>query len=258
MDNITVIEKKFRQLKPRFKESIRINTSELIISRLRELGDRDRAVNSQRFFKTGKGEYGEGDQFLGIRVPVLRKCAREYKETGLEDVLKLLRSPLHEARLLALFMMTARFSKSDGNEKQTIYRVYLGHTKYINNWDLVDSSAEHIVGAYLSGRDRKPLYRLVRSKSLWERRISIMSTFRFIKQGEFADTLALAQLLLDDNEDLIHKAAGWMLREVGNRNMSVEEAFLAKNYGQMPRTMLRYAIEKFPEVERQAYLHGDK
>lgn len=235
-----------------------INTSEQIISRLKELGDRDTAVHSRRFFKTGKGEYGEGDQFIGIRVPVLRKCARQFKEAGLEDTLKLLKSPIHEARLLALFMLTDRYSKSDDSEKRTIYRAYLDHTGYINNWDLVDSSAQHIVGDYLSDRDRKPLYRLARSKSLWERRIGIMSTHRFIKQGDFADTLALAQMLLTAQEDLIHKAVGWMLREVGNRNVSVEEAFLAKHYMRMPRTMLRYSIEKFPEDERQAYLHGSK
>lgn len=167
-------------------------------------------------------------------------------------------SPFHEARLLALFMLVAGYRKGDDGQKQAIYRAYLDNTKHINNWDLVDSSAEHIIGAHLSGRDRKPLYRLARSKSLWERRIGIMSTFCFIKQRDFADTLALSELLLYDKEDLLHKAVGWMLREVGNRDKAAEESFLASHYRQMPRTMLRYAIEKFPEVDRQAYLHGIK
>src|SRR5665811_362292 len=232
--------------------------SEQIVAELKELGDTGTASHSQRFFKTGKGEYGEGDLFLGIRVPVLRKCARKFRETGLEETLELLKSPLHEARLLALFMLVARYSKGESDEKQEIYRAYLGNTKHINNWDLVDSSAEHIIGAHLSDRDRKPLYRLARSKSLWERRIGIMSTYRFIKQGDFADTLALAGLLLHDREDLIHKATGWMLRETGNRNKAVEEALLFEYYREMPRTMLRYAIEKLSEEERQAYLKGEK
>ncbi len=225
---------------------------------MQELGDHETAAHSQRFFKTGKGEYGERDRFLGIRVPVLRKCARQFRETGLKDTLELLKSSLHEARLLALFMLVAKYSKGAISEKQAIYRAYLGHTKYINNWDLVDSSAEHIVGAHLFDRERKPLYRLVRSQSLWERRIGIMSTFRFIKAGDFADTLALAELLLHDREDLIHKAVGWMLRAVGNRDFHVEEEFLLKHYRDMPRTMLRYAIEKFPEGERRAFLQGSR
>lgn len=229
-----------------------------IITSLKDLADPGTADHSQRFFKTGKGEYGEGDIFLGIRVPVLRKCARQLRATGLEDTLELLKSPFHEARLLALFMLVARYSKGARGEKQAIYRAYLGNTEYVNNWDLVDSSAEHIVGAWLSDRDREPLYRLVVSKSLWERRIGIMSTFRFVKQDDFKDTLKIAKMLLDDGEDLIHKAVGWMLREVGNRNMAVEETFLIEHYQDMQRTMLRYAIEKFPENERQAYLKGSK
>lgn len=239
-------------------ESIRIETSRKIISKLKELGDRETATHSQRFFKTGPGEYGEGDTFLGIRVPVLRKCARQFRDAGIDESLELLKSPFHEARLLALFMLVNRYSTGAGNEQQTIYRAYLGNTKYINNWDLVDSSAAYIVGAYLSDRDRKPLYRLARSRNLWERRIGMMSTFQFIKQGDFTDTLALAELLLYDREDLIHKAVGWMLREVGNRDMTAEEAFLVKHYREMPRTMLRYAIEKFPEDKRQAYLNGTR
>lgn len=229
-----------------------------IISKLQALSDHGTAVHSQRFFKTGEGEYGEGDQFLGIRVPVIRKCARELKETGLQDTLALLKSPFHEARLLALFMLVARYSSSGSDTRETIYRAYLSHTRYINNWDLVDSSAQHIVGAHLFIADREPLYRLARSHSLWERRIGVMSTFHFIRRGDFSDTLALAELLLYDREDLIHKAAGWMLREVGNRDINAETEFLIKYYRQMPRTMLRYAIEKFPESERQAFLRGTK
>jgi 3-methyladenine DNA glycosylase AlkD len=229
------------------------------MSKLRELSDRDIAVHSQRFFKTGKGEYGEGDRFLGIRVPVIRQCVIEYRAISLEDTTELLKSPFHEARLLALLIMVAKYSSAKVNaEQEAIYRAYLGNTEFINNWDLVDCSAEHIVGAHLFLRDRKPIYRLVRSKSLWERRIGIISTFHFIKRKDFPDTIECARLLLHDKEDLIHKAAGWMLREVGKRDRDAEEKFLARHYRQMPRTMLRYAIERFPEKERLAYLHGIK
>ena len=230
-----------------------------IMNKLRELSDSDIAAHSQRFFKTGKGEYGEGDRFLGIRVPIIRKCVREYRAISLEDTLKLLKSPLHEARLFALLILVAKYSSTNMNtEQEAIYRSYLSHTRFINNWDLVDCSAEHIVGAHLFLKDRKPIYRLVRSRSMWERRIGVMSTFHFIKKEDFSDTLAIAELLLHDQEDLIHKAVGWMLREVGKRNRNGEERFLVKYYKKMPRTMLRYAIEKLPEIERLAYLHGKK
>lgn len=223
------------------------------------LGDRDIAAHSQRFFKTGPGEYGQGDKFLGIRVPAIRKCVKEYRAISLPDTVELLKSPYHEARLLGLLILVAKYSRTrEDAEREAIYRSYLKHTEFINNWDLVDSSAEHIVGAYLFSRDRRPLYRLARSKSLWERRIAIMSTFHFVKRGDFSDTLAITELLVNDREDLIHKAAGWMLREVGNRDLNVEERFLTKHYNQMPRTMLRYAIEKLPEPDRQAYLRGTK
>jgi len=233
--------------------------TEEIMSKLKELSDSDIAAHSQRFFKTGKGEYAEGDRFLGIRVPTIRKCVKEYREISLEDTLKLLKSPFHEARLLALLILVAKYSSINmGNEKEAIYRSYLSHAKFINNWDLVDCSAEHIVGAHLFFKDRKPIYRLVRSRSLWERRIGVMSTFHFVKKEDLSDTLAIAELLLYEKEDLIHKAVGWMLREVGKRNRTVEERFLTKYYKEMPRTMLRYAIEKLPESERLAYLHGTK
>jgi 3-methyladenine DNA glycosylase AlkD len=230
-----------------------------IMKKLRELSDSDIAAHSQRFFKTGKGEYGEGDRFLGIRVPTLRKCVREYRAISLEDTLELLKSPFHEARLLALLILVANYSSANRNaEQNAIYRSYLSHTEFINSWDLVDCSAEHIVGAHLFDKERKALYRLARSRSLWERRISVVATFHFIDREDFSDSLAIAELLLHDQEDLIHKAVGWMLREVGKRNRHVEEGFLVEYYREMPRTMLRYAIEKLPETERLAYLHGTK
>jgi len=230
-----------------------------IMERLMEQIDRDIAAHSKRFFKTGKGEYGEGDRFLGIRVPVLRKFVKEFREISLEETTELLKSPFHEARLLALLILVAKYASANMNaEHDAIYRTYLGNTEFINNWDLVDCSAEHVVGAHLFLRDRKPIYRLVHSKSLWERRIGIISTFHFVKRKDFPDTLECAKLLLNDKEDLIHRAAGWMLREVGKRDHDAEEKFLERHYKQMPRTMLRYAIERFPQKERLSYLHGTK
>jgi 3-methyladenine DNA glycosylase AlkD len=227
-----------------------------IVKRLEKMGDPEIAAHSQRFFKTGKDEYAEGDIFLGIRVPELRMCAREYRGISLNDTLELLRTPLHEVRLLALFIFVAKYSAKNNPDKETIYRSYLDHSEFINNWDLVDCSAEHIVGAYLLNIDKKPIYNLAVSKSLWERRIGIMSTFHFIKRNHFSDTLKIAEMLLKDKEDLIHKAVGWMLREIGKRDLQVEEDFLGKFYRHMPRTMLRYAIEKFSETDRLAYLRG--
>jgi len=224
---------------------------------LRRLADKQIAEHSQRFFKTGKGQYGQGDKFLGIRVPVLRKLARQYRGVSIDAACRLLKSEFHEERLLALLLLVAMFRKANDERRRAIYTLYLENTRFINNWDLVDCSAEHIVGAYLRGGDKKPLYELAVSDMLWERRISIMSTFHFIKHGEFADTLKIAEILLADNEDLIHKAVGWMLREIGKRNIETEEKFLKKYYRQMPRTMLRYAIEKFPEPKRQRYLKGN-
>ena len=215
------------------------------------------AAHSQRFFKTGKGEYGEGDRFLGIRVPVLRKIAKAHKALAASQVLALLASPFHEIRLCALLILVEQFERGTAAERAAIYKTYLANTRYINNWDLVDASAHRIVGPHLETRSRRPLYRLARSSSLWERRIAIMATLHFIKRGDFEDTLALAETLLDDDEDLIHKAVGWMLREVGNRERTAEERFLAEHCARMPRTMLRYAIEKFPEKARKAYLRGN-
>jgi len=223
---------------------------------MQELSNLKIAEHSLRFFKTGPGEYGEGDVFLGIRVPVTRKVARKFRELSLDQILKLLKSKFHEERLLALFMLVALFKKGDDIEKKNIYNAYLGHTDSINNWDLVDGSAHQIVGGYLFERDRRPLYKLVKSKSLWERRISMIATYTFIKKNDFVDTLKLSEILLPDEEDLIHKAVGWMLREVGKLDLEVEEKFLQKHYKKMPRTMLRYAIEKFVEKKRQGYLQG--
>lgn len=228
-----------------------------ILNRLQSLGDPEIAAHSQRFFKTGPGEYGEGDIFLGIRVPVLHSCLRDYRRIPLSEALELLQSPYHEARMLALLILVAQYGSSKKEaERRDIYEAYLRHTRFINNWDLVDCSAQHIVGAHLLSRDRKPLYTLARSRVLWERRIAVLATFAFIRQGEFADTLSLAEILLHDSKDLIHKAVGWMLREVGKRDQAVLEALLSRHSQNMPRTMLRYAIEKLPEDKRKTYLRG--
>jgi len=227
-----------------------------IRTRLRKLGNKQRATDSQRYFKTGPGEYGEGDIFLGIRVPELRKLAKEYQGITPAEAIQLLRSPVHEERLLALLILVRAFSRGNGLIKEKVYNLYLQNTRYINNWDLVDASAAHIVGAFLMDKGKKPLYDLAQSKDLWERRIAIIATFYFIKDSEFTEALTIARMLLSDKEDLIHKAAGWMLREVGKRNLHVEERFLKAHYKKMPRTMLRYAIERLPEQKRQRYLKG--
>lgn len=223
---------------------------------LRKLGNPDIAKHSQRFFKTGKGEYGEGDQFVGIRVPVLRKQVKNYVATPISEILHLLSSSIHEERLFALLLLVHKFTRADEGERKIIYDSYLSNTKYVNNWDLVDSSAMQIVGGYLEKRNKQPLYQLAKSHSLWERRIAIISTFHFIKSKQFKDTLEISELLLKDEEDLIHKAVGWMLREIGKRDVALEKSFLKIHYQDMPRTMLRYAIEKFPDRERLKYLKG--
>ena len=225
-----------------------------IQNRLKKLGNKKHAAISQKFFKTGPGEYGEGDIFIGVRVPVLRELVKEYSDVSVEDAALLLHSQVHEERLLALLLLVRLFSISDEAIRSIIYGKYLKNTEFVNNWDLVDSSAEHIVGAYLMNRDKAVLYRLAESENLWERRISIMSTFHFIKRHDFSETLKISKMLLFDREDLIHKATGWMLREIGKRRPQTEESFLKAHYKEMPRTMLRYAIEKFPEQKRQRYL----
>lgn len=223
---------------------------------LRQLADPEQAAHLQRFFKTGPGEYGQGDCFLGIRVPQLRRLAKAHCDLSLADAAKLLHSKFHEQRMLALLILTYRFPKSQGDEQGRIYQFFLDNTRWINNWDLVDVTVPRVVGAYLLDRDRSPLYGLAVSRSLWERRMAIIATSFFIKHHQFDDTLKIADELLDDGHDLIHKAVGWMLREVGKRDQSVMEAFLMPRYAKMPRTMLRYAIEKLPEPRRQAYLKG--
>jgi len=218
----------------------------------------DSAKVLQRFFKTGSGEYGEGDVFWGLNTGETRSVAKKYLDLDLSDAAKLLASKIHEQRSVALMILKHQFEKGDFEKKKKIYQFYLKNISGINNWDLVDCSAPEIMSAYLyfSGASRKALYRFAQSDNLWKRRISTMATFYFIRKKEFKDALKIAKILLNDKEDLIHKAVGWMLREIGNRDLAVEERFLKKHYQKMPRTMLRYAIEKFPEDKRQAYLKG--
>lgn len=216
----------------------------------------EKAAVLRRFFKTGPGEYGEGDRFLGIPVPVLRKFAKHYQFITSNTAEQLLHSAIHEERLLALLILILQYQAGDLSTRQAIFHLYLRNTAFINNWDLVDLSADKIVGSHLFERSRRKLYNLAESKLLWERRIAIIATFHFIKCGEFTDTLGIADLLLADREDLIQKAVGWMLREVGKRNLELEQEFLRGRYRSMPRTMLRYAIEKFPEELRRQYLLG--
>lgn len=220
--------------------------------------DSQKAKILPRFFKTGTGEYGEGDIFIGVTVPNIRKVAKKYSTLSLSAVNNLLSSPIHEERLCALVILVGQFNTGDYNRRKTIFSVYLSNTSSVNNWDLVDSSAPHIVGGYLADKPRDVLYKLARSKSLWERRIAIVATLYFIvKLKEYEDTFAVAEILVNDTHDLIHKAVGWMLREVGKHvNQETEELFLKKHYKHMPRTMLRYAIERFPEEIRRGYLHG--
>lgn len=232
------------------------STAAQLKKELRGLGDAGIAKHSSRFFKTGEGEYGAGDHFLGIRVPVIRKAVARHRDARLTSVLSLLRSKYHEERLFAVLSLVDRYKRADDGLKRSIFEHYLQNLRYINNWDLVDSSAHLIIGPQLQESSRELLYALARSDDLWERRISIMSTYHFIRRNDFDDTLAIAEQLLHDGEDLIHKAVGWMLREVGNRDRKIEEHFLRTHYHNMPRTMLRYAIEKFPERKRKAYLNG--
>lgn len=231
-------------------------TVAMIRHNLEALSNPGDALFAQRFFKTGPGEYGEGDLFRGIRVPVLRKLSRTLDDAPLPEVIRLLASAFHEDRLLALLMLMRRFGQGDESMREQIYNLYLANTRFINNWDLVDISAEHIVGSFLLHRPRKPLYLLADSETLWERRIAVLATFHFIRRGEFHDTLALAEKLLQDTQELIHKATGWMLREVGKRDLVALEDFLLQHYRRMPRIMLRYALERFPEERRQHYLKG--
>lgn len=225
---------------------------------LRKFQRPNKAKILQRFFKTGKGEYGEGDVFLGLMTDETRSVANKYVSLSLPDTSKLLASKIHEERVTAVMILTRQFRKADIDGKKEIYDFYFENIGGINSWDLVDGSAPNIAGAYLflSKSPRDVLYKLVKSKGLWDKRIAMMSTFYFIKEKDFSDALKIAEILVNDKEDLIQKAVGWMLREIGNRDIEVEEIFLKKHYTTMPRTCLRYAIEKFPEEKRQAYLKG--
>ncbi len=235
---------------------------------LQRLENPKQAEILSRFFKTGKGQYGEGDIFLGIKVPEQRRIAKKYQDISIKELHKMLLSKIHEERLISLFILITKYKKADMRGKKEIAAFYLKNTKQINNWDLVDLSAANILGNYLLDkvgstrrnrldprlRDRAVLYKLAKSNNLWERRIAIMTTFALIRNNEFEDTLNIAELLLKDRHDLIHKAAGWMLREVGKRDLKTEEAFLKNHCKHMPRTMLRYAIERFDEEKRKRYL----
>ncbi len=221
---------------------------------LLKLKNPEKAKILSGFFKTGKGQYGEGDIFLGIVVPEQRKVAKKYPNLSLDNLQDLLNSKIHEYRLISLFILISKYQQADDSEKKDIFNFYLKNTKNINNWDLVDLSAPNIVGDYLLDRPKDILYTLARSEHLWEKRISILATFKFIRNNQFDDTLKIAEILLLDKHDLIHKAVGWMLREVGKRDQQVEEEFLKKHLRQMSRTTLRYAIERFEEGKRKGYL----
>ncbi len=231
-------------------------TAARIRQRLRTFATKEKAAGLKRFFKTDPGQYGAGDKFLGVMVPDIRQAVKEFRETPLLEVTKLLRSPWHEERFCALLLLVDRFEHGDEAARKRVYSLYLRNTRSVNNWDLVDLSAPRIVGPFLDGSSRAILYRFVRSKDLWERRIAILATFHFIRKGDFSDALALAEMLLADEHDLMHKAVGWMLREVGKKDVVVLEKFLREHHHRMPRTALRYAIERFPEAKRKRYLTG--
>jgi len=226
----------------------------LIQSDLQKLADPERAKNLSRFFKTGKGEYGEGDVFIGITVPDQRRTAKKYRDASLKDLKALLSNKIHEHRLTALLILVGQYQRADETEKEKMYSFYIRNLNHVNNWDLVDLSANKIAGAHLLHRDKSLLYELVKSKNVWMRRIAVLSTFHFINQNQFKDSLKIAELLLNDSHDLIHKAAGWMLREIGKRDAEAEERFLLRHHKNMPRTMLRYAIERFGKKKRDFYL----
>ena len=231
-------------------------TSAKIISNLKNVSDPVRAKNLARFFKTGKGQYGEGDIFAGITVPEIRKISQKYQSLDSEDLEKLIKHKIHEYRLCGLLILVGQYAKANNTEQKKIYEYYLTLAKYINNWDLVDLTAPKIPGKYLlnNPKKRKILYQLAKSNDLWERRIAILSTFTFIRDNDFEDALKISELLLKDNHDLIHKAVGWMLREIGKKEQQPLINFLEKNYHKMPRTMLRYAIERLPEQKRLYWL----
>lgn len=234
-----------------------MNNEKLILKELYELEDKDKALSSLRFFKTKEGEYGYGDKFLGITVPLQRKIASKYyKLLSLEEIDNLIKNEYHEIRLTTIFILVYKYKKSNLEEQKKIVDLYLNNTKYINNWDLVDSSASYILGSYLyeNNIDKNILYKLVKSTNLWEQRISIIATGYFIYKNSYSDTINLALLLMNHKHDLIHKAVGWMLREIGKRDKRVLTDFLDKYYKEMPRTMLRYSIEHFNKEEKEKYM----
>lgn len=234
-------------------------TAENFRQELQRLSNAQNAFQLQRFFKTGPGQYGEGDIFWGIKVPYTRELVKKFKKMSLSEIAKLTPDPVHEVRMAAGFLLVECYKRSDETGKKACYDFYIENATCYNNWDLVDMTCHHIVGGWLYDKERAALYKLAASDNLWEQRISIISTFYLIRRDDFYDALALAKILLNHKHDLIHKAVGWMLREVGNRNHLVETEFLLENrrYQQMPRTMLRYAIEKFPEKLRLDFLKGN-
>jgi 3-methyladenine DNA glycosylase AlkD len=224
--------------------------------KLRTLADPALAASATRFFKTGPGEYGENDVFIGLRAATLRQLAKDFQKLALEEAKELIQSNVHEDRALALLILVRTVARAPDSVRKQVYDLYLANTRFVNNWDLVDVSAPAVVGGYLADKSRKPLSTLAKSKSLWERRIAIVATQHFIRLSDFGDTLNIAAMMLGDEEDLVHKAVGWMLREVGKRDVPALEGFLGEYYQRMPRTMLRYAIERFPINQRKAYLKG--
>lgn len=231
-----------------------MHKAETIKNELNKIADKDKAIHLSRFFKTGKGDYGEGDIFIGIRVPDQRKIAKLFSDTNLSEIDKLLNDPIHEFRLTALLILIEIYKKADENEQEKIVELYLNKTSRINNWDLVDLSAPQITGHFFYGRNRDKLYQLVKSNSLWEQRIAVVSTYYFIKRNDFKEILTFSEMLLEHKHDLIHKATGWMLREAGKMDLSVLRNFLDTYHKVMPRTMLRYSIEKLDETERHKYM----
>lgn len=228
-----------------------------VIEELKELANPEKAKHSHRFFKSGPGEYAEGDKFLGIKVPDQRKIAKKYRDLPAEEIEKLLENEWHETRLTAAMLMVYKVEKGAEEELETITKLYLKNIQAFNNWDLVDSSAHHILGRFLEDKERDLLYDLAQSNDLWKKRIAMITCFRFIRNQDFEDALNIAEILVNDEHDLIHKAVGWMLREIGNRDLETEESFLKEHYQTMPRTMLRYAIEKFDESLRLKYLNSE-
>ena len=225
-----------------------------VAARLRETADPKRAADLRRFFKTGPGQYGEGDVFIGIMTPTMRRLAKEFRDLRLSGIRRLLRSPVHEERSLGLMILVGQFGRGNERQRERIFNFYVRHLDRVNNWDLVDGSAPYIPGPWLMDRDKTILYELARSPRLWDRRVAMLSAFHFIRNDRYDDALKIAGLLVEDREDLMHKAVGWMLREIGKRDRAVEESFLKKHRRTMPRTMLRYAIERFPEGLRRQYM----